>query len=103
MNHEQLGEFVKDHLLPRLTDLEEEVRLLREVCWPVCQALREKSQLDEIKDKRNFLKWLKDDDEIKKLLIMKADLTRKKPEFSTASLLHEEFAAISSTRSLKEN
>lgn len=102
MNHDKLGEFVKDHLLPRLTDLEEEVRLLREVCWPVCQALREKNQLHDIQNKRNFLKYL-DPDDVKKLLVMKADLTAQKPEFSTRTLLHEEFAAISSTRSLNEN
>ena len=46
---------IKDHLLPRITDLEEEVRLLRGVCWPVCQSITEVNQLDGIIAKRKFL------------------------------------------------
>jgi hypothetical protein len=48
-------DLLKDNILPRLTDLEVEVQYLRKVCWPVCQALREKSQIDDIKNKKKFL------------------------------------------------
>lgn len=82
-----LRELVKDHILPRLTQLEEEVRLLREVTWPVCQALREKSQLD---DKTRFMRFL-DDEEVVKLLKMKHSVSRlPAPAYSTTQFLQEE-------------
>ena len=82
-----LREMVKDHVLPRLTQLEEEVRLLREVTWPVCQALREKSQLA---DKAQFMGILSDD-EILKLLKMKNDISRTgTPKYSTTQFLSDE-------------
>jgi hypothetical protein len=89
-----LRELVKDHILPRLTQLEEEVRLLREVTWPVCQSLREKSQLD---DKTQFMGLLSDD-EILKLLKMKNDISRTgTPKYSTTQFLSDElFRTISS-------
>lgn len=89
-----LREMVKDHILPRLSQLEEEVRLLREVTWPVCQALREKSQLD---DKTQFMKFL-DDEEVVKLLKMKNDISRTgTPKYSTTQFLGDElFRTISS-------
>ena len=62
-----LREFIKDHLVPRLTELEEEVRLLRKITWPVCQNIRESNQLDDIKCKREFLQNL-DPDEVRMLL-----------------------------------
>ena len=37
-------ELIKENILPRLTQIEQEVRELRRVCWPVCQSLRETSQ-----------------------------------------------------------
>ena len=64
-------ELIKDHLLPRITDLEEEVRLLRKITWPVCQAIREKNQLNDIQAKRDFLCNL-DPDEIDMLLRLKS-------------------------------
>jgi hypothetical protein len=48
-------DLLKDHILPRLTDLEVEVQYLRKVCWPVCQALSEKTQIDDIENKKKFL------------------------------------------------
>jgi hypothetical protein len=89
-----LRELVKDHVLPRLTQLEEEVRLLREVTWPVCQALRERSQLD---DKTRFMRPLHDD-EIIKLLKMKNELSKTGiPRYSTTQFLSDElFRTISS-------
>jgi hypothetical protein len=66
-----LRELVRDVLLPRLADLEEEVRLLRKVTWPVCQGLREKTQLDDLESKREFLRWL-DPEEAVTLLKLKS-------------------------------
>ena len=52
----ELREFVKDHLLPRLTDLEAEVHLLRKFVWPVCaMAYEANSQMDNIKIKKSSL------------------------------------------------
>jgi hypothetical protein len=82
-----LRELMKDHVLPRLTQLEEEVRLLREVTWPVCQALREKSQLD---DKAQFMKFLPEE-EVVKLLKLKHDVSKNQtPSYSTTQFLSEE-------------
>jgi len=64
-------ELIKDNILVRLTDLEEEVRLLRKVTWPICQGLNEKSQLSDIESKREFLKYLKPE-EVEMLLKLKS-------------------------------
>jgi hypothetical protein len=66
-----LRELVFRVILPRLTDLEEEVRLLRKVTWPVCQGIREKTQLDDIECKREFLSEL-DAEEVFMLLKLKS-------------------------------
>jgi len=68
---QKVRELLKDHLLPRITELEEEVRLLRRATWPVCQNIRETNQLDDIKFKREFLQNL-DSDEVKLLLKLKS-------------------------------
>ena len=68
---QQVREIIKDHILPRLTNLEEEVRLLRKATWPVCQTIREHNQLDDIKFKREFLQNL-DPDEVCMLLKLKS-------------------------------
>ena len=80
---EQVRILIRENILPRLTDLEQEVRLLRKVTWPVCQGLRESGQLDDIRAKREFLSDL-DSEEIWMLL-------RRK---STGSLIHEEFDRV---------
>lgn len=59
------------HVLKRLTDVEEELRDLREVTWPVCQAqLDGGNNLRNIPEKRRLLKWL-DPGEIRQLLRLK--------------------------------
>lgn len=59
------------HVLKRLTDVEEELRELREVTWPVCQAkLDENNNLKNINQKRSLLRWL-DRDEVARLLCLK--------------------------------
>ncbi len=67
----QVRVLVRENILPRLTELEEQVRLLRKVTWPVCQRLTEKGPLSDIESKREFLKFL-DDDEVWALLKAKA-------------------------------
>jgi hypothetical protein len=68
---DSVRELIKDNILPRLTDLEEQVRLLRKVTWPVCQGIKEKTQLDDIQSKKEFLRDL-DVDEILLLLRLKS-------------------------------
>ena len=67
----QVRVLVRENILPRLTELEEQVRLLRKVTWPVCQRLTEKGPLSDIESKREFLRFL-DDDEVWALLKAKA-------------------------------
>ena len=67
----KVREFIKDHLLPRIFDLEEEVKLLRRATWPICQNVREHNQLDDIEFKRKFLQNL-DPEEVQLLLKLKS-------------------------------
>lgn len=65
-----MDEFQK-HVLERLTNVEAELKELREVTWPVCQAqLDAGNNLKNIFQKRRLLKWL-DQDEVAKLLRIK--------------------------------
>ena len=84
-----LREFVKDHILPRLTQLEEEVRVLREVTWPVCQSLREQTQISDIQKKKEVLLML-DPEEAQKLLNIKSKISRQPCCFSSTNLSYEE-------------
>ena len=60
------------HILERLGNLEGELAELREVTWPVCQGLLDKTNpLNNIKQKRKLLRWL-DGDLIRELLLTKA-------------------------------
>ena len=68
---ESVRSLIKDHILPRLTDLEVEVRLLRRVTWPVCQGIHETTQLNDMQSKRDFLCDL-DPDEVRLLLKLKS-------------------------------
>lgn len=68
-------EFLRTHILPRLDQLEHEVKTLREVTWPVCQGLREThGPFQFIKEKRKFFKTLFKEDAID-LLKRKASYT----------------------------
>lgn len=84
-----LREFVKDHILPRLTQLEEEVRVLREVTWPVCQSIREQTQISDIQKKKQVLLML-DPEEARKLLDTKTKISRQSCRFSSTNLSYEE-------------
>ena len=94
-------ELLRDNVLPRLGQLEEEVRLLRKVTWPVCQSLRETSQLDQMREKREFLEDL-DEDEIRELLRDKARVSQGRLAWSSSNIL-ESVRHMSRTRSPKEN
>lgn len=62
------------HVLERLGNLEGEVRELRSVTWPVCQAkLDSRNPLNNIKEKKKLLRWLHLDD-VKDLLRRKGRL-----------------------------
>ena len=61
-------------LLPRIRQLEEELKSLRKHTWPYVQGKKESHQLDDIEMKVDFLKHL-DDDTIIELLRTKARLS----------------------------
>jgi hypothetical protein len=97
---QSVRELLRDVVLPRLTQLEAEVRELRKVTWPVCQSLREKSQLTDIQNKKRFLEFL-DADEVKMLLQEKASMAARPIQYSTPSLSSDElFELNKSFRSL---
>ena len=79
---------IHDCLIPRISQLEEELRLLREVTWPVCQSLRETSQLTDIENKKRFLSTL-DSDEIEFLIQEKARVSARPLEYSTSHLIEK--------------
>ena len=94
---EDLRELIKDNILPRLTQLEEEVRLLRKYTWPVCQSLSESNALCDIQDKSEFLKQgVRDTDEALMLLSRKWDLSDKRAIFSSSATNTEELRRITS-------
>ena len=82
---QDVRELIKDVILPRLTQLEIEVQELRKVTWPVCQSLREKSQLTDIRNKKRFLCIL-DDDEVLMLLEEKTKVSSRSLAYSTTAL-----------------
>ena len=68
-----MTEFQK-HVLERLTNVEAELRELRDATWPVCQAkLDGQNSMNNIFQKKTLLRWL-DPDEIRKLLWAKGRL-----------------------------
>lgn len=68
-------DFVKAFLLPRIDQLEAEVKMLRELTWPVCQALVENGNpLSHSEEKRKYFALFFKDEAL--------DLLRKKAEFT---------------------
>lgn len=68
-----MDEFQK-HVLKRLTDVEEELRDLRSVTWPVCQSqLDQGNPMKNISQKKSLLRWL-DLEEVTRLLRLKGRL-----------------------------
>jgi hypothetical protein len=70
-----MEELVRTVILPRLDQLEAEVKFLRDVTWPVCQGIRETgSPFQDIEGKRKFFRHLYKDEAV--------ELLRKKSEFT---------------------
>lgn len=70
----------------RLDNLEAELSELREVTWPVCQALKDqKSQLQNIKEKRRFFKFF-DREGVQRLLRLKGEFMGKYPALNVEEL-----------------
>jgi hypothetical protein len=81
---------IKDVLLVELLNQKEEIKKLREVTWPICQALKETSQLGDIAEKIYFLNEL-DQNEIIHLVNEKSKFSSKgKISSSTSHLTQEE-------------
>jgi len=87
------------HILERLDNLEGELGELREVTWPVCQGLLDKTNpLNNIKQKRKLLRWLSRDI-IGELLRLKAQfmgLSRDQVVVELRQVLVEEPPLVSS-------
>jgi hypothetical protein len=70
----------------RLDNLEAELSELRDVTWPVCQGLKDqKSQFENIKEKRRFFRFL-DIDAVRKLLRLKGEFMGKYPALDVEEL-----------------
>ena len=68
---------IKDVILPEMLRQQDEIRKLREITWPVCQSLREKSQLTDMDNKKKFLKDFQKEEII--------NLIKQKSKFSASS------------------
>lgn len=90
---DELRSMIKDHILPRLDQLENEVTMLRSICWPVCQAFRENGQLADIHSKVIFLSQYHPED-VSRLVVDKARLIRKL-KLGSADCTGEELRLIS--------
>jgi hypothetical protein len=89
-----LRQLVRDVVLPEILKTQEELQQLREVTWPVCQALIESSQLTNIGEKIKFLNALEHSDAMK-LLISKNEFSKNAlVSKSTSHLLIEELKRI---------
>jgi hypothetical protein len=74
-------ELIKYNILPRLTDVEEELKSLRYSTWPICQNIKEHGvPLSDINSKHRFFVTglSRDIDELKRLLSAKDALTNSK-------------------------
>ena len=76
----------KKHVFQRLDNLESELSELREATWPVCQGLKDqRSQFNNIKEKRKIFKFL-DIDTVRKLLRLKGEFMGKCPALDVEEL-----------------
>lgn len=74
MSLEEVRDLIKHHVLPRLDKLEAEIFMLRTHVWPHVQAMKEKSQLSNLPEKREFFSVLNEYDLL--------ELLKLKNEFS---------------------
>jgi hypothetical protein len=81
---------LKDNIIPRLTDLEIEVRSLRKVTWPVCQSqLETNGPFQCLQEKKKFFSNLYED-EVYELLRLKARIKGQVDQV----LLDQEFNSV---------
>jgi len=74
------------HLLERITNLEIELNALREVTWPVCQALWDKNgPYENKKQKKGFFQWIFEDQALN-LLRLKARYLGMSPSLAVSEL-----------------
>ena len=71
----ETNKLIREVILPHMTRMEAELRSLRKHVWPYVQSKKERSQLDDIEQKRDFLQYL-DNEMIVELLNMKAKLSK---------------------------
>jgi hypothetical protein len=87
-----LENLVRTLLIPRLDQLEAEVKMLRELAWPVCQAHKEKGDpFSCIEEKRKYFRLLYKDEAL--------DLLEKKARFTGLTIpviTHKELDLIQS-------
>ena len=69
-SYDGLRKFVKDHLLPRLDMLEQEVYMLKKMTWPVCSVFHEQHQTSHIRLKSELLHSM-DDVDLMRMVKMK--------------------------------
>ena len=91
----EVRDLIKDNILPRLSQLENEIFVLREVTWPVCQSLSEISQLDQIEKKQKFMRMgVRGVEEMVNLLNKKSRYAGKKVQYSGSNFIPEEYSHI---------
>ena len=74
-DNKSLVDFIKTFLLPRLDQLEAEVKILRDTTWPVCQALKEDGDpLTCIEEKRKYFRHIYKNEALE-LLDLKANFS----------------------------
>ena len=71
----ETNKLIREVILPHMTRMEAELRSLRKHVWPYVQSKKERRQLDDIEQKRDFLQYL-DNEMIVELLNMKAKLSK---------------------------
>jgi len=70
---------LREIILPRLCDLEQEVQLLRKTTWPICQAMREHYafKIDENANISRQLKALVDPEEYRRIVHIKEEFKHR--------------------------
>ena len=85
---------IKNVILEELMRHEDEIKKLRKATWPVCQCIKENSQITDISSKIEFLNEL-NYQEIQELLKEKTKFAKKgKITNTTSNLTEEEFQRL---------
>jgi hypothetical protein len=64
---EEIHLLIRENILPRLDNMEAQLKELREVTWPYVQAKRDQLGLDTRREQQKLLRWI-DLDEVRMLL-----------------------------------